>query len=237
MFAGEAKVSQANKLYFTTSYESWNNPQDLQASLLGWTILSPVTETQKFIVKYKKWKIQDASDRNYFYAGINGFLGKVYSSLLYRYATTAGDQRSGEHQLSEYLSWAPSKRLRFGTQVAVSKSEESNLDPWYARFFNTIFLVEDWTSVRTEYQHYKYVTDNSFDEVKTHLYQRIGSKSLVRVGIRYCKTNTDITSLSPDIKLKHYFSPRFSSHVGYRYYRHNEGADFNTYVVGMGLVF
>jgi hypothetical protein len=236
MYAGEARVFRKDKLSFGASYETWENEQGLDVDFFGWFLSIPVTETQRVSAKLKRFRTAGSADRDYFHAGIGGYIGKIYSFANYRLMLQDGAGNS-EHQISEYLSWSPVKSFRIGTQLSVSESDQGGPEPWQAMLFSTVWLVEDWTSLRCEYQHYEYIDDRSFDEYKAYLYQRIGSQTLVRLGCRYYEDSSDLSSWAPDIRIKYFFSPGFSTHAGYREYTHSEDVQLESFTAGMELIF
>lgn len=236
MYAGEIKLFQKDRFTFGVADEVWKNAQDLSVDRWGWNTRVPLGKIWRMTLKYKRWDEQDGPDKNYHYAGLSRFVGKkIYSYTQYRHTTEGGDEIG--HQLSQYISWNPEKRLRMGGQGAFSReSDSSGMKPWYARLFTTIFLIEDLTSLRLEAQHYESAADLTYEEYTSYLYQKLGSQSLLRLDCRYYHDNSDLTSYAWGIKAKRYFSPRVSAHIGYRWYDHSEGTDFDTVFAGASVL-
>ena len=110
------------------------------------------------------------------------------------------------------------------------------LGPWYADLFGSVYLVEETTSLSGKVRYYDTAGDLEYQEYNLYLYQRLGNRSLVRLGYRFYRDNQDLDSHAVGIKLKRYFTPRFSAHIGYRYYDHSIGPNFDTALAGFGLL-
>jgi hypothetical protein len=252
MYSGEAKVFQSNRATYGVTYSQWENKQDLDVRSWAWKIRYPIAvEPQMIYDTYDtgvgsflslQYRTQEDDQTNgtrslsyYSVAADRFFENGIYAFLQYRH--TIEDGHGSGHQLSEYANWKLSNRLKIGEQAAVSSQEDAdNLTPWYARVFGTYFLAEDWTSMRVEARHYEAGGDFRYQEYKAYFYQKIGSRSLVRLSYRYYTDNDDMSSNAYGIKLKHYVSPRFSVHFGYRYYDHRMGTDLDTFYSGLNLL-
>jgi hypothetical protein len=236
IYSGEMKLYQKDRLNTGLSYSFWENDQGLDARRWYWKVRVPLGETASshLSVKYRKQENEGSADRDYWYVGLGrSFDNGLYAFIDYRHATSEG--RTFGDQLSGYLSWKPTGKFRVGSQAALSRNRgRDDLTPWYARFFTTVFVVPDRTSVRLEAQHYQSTEDSEYRECNAYLYQKVGARSLLRLGCRFYDDDEGLTSRAWGIKAKRYFSARLSGHVGYRAYDHSEGADFDTLYAGMG---
>jgi len=244
--SAEAKLFQSSGASYSGTYSLWDNDQGLDSSRWSWKARLPITTTDftdftdvpPHISLAYRYQEGDASNLAWqaWQVGYDTYPTKtVYLSLQYRYSVLGGE--TSGHQVTEYMTWTHGKTLRIGEQVALSKTEGGEgVTPWYARLFTTVFLIEKWTSVRLEARHYQSDDDYSYEDYKTYLYQKIGRHSLLRLDYRYFLDRDGLDSNAVGLKLKHYLTPRFSVHVGYRYYEHSEGLTFDTYYAGLSLL-
>ncbi len=242
----EAKLYQSDGANFTATYALWKNDQGLDMSSWSWRMRIPVTTTDftdftdmppHLNLGYRRQEGAGGNPAmNYLYAGYDKFLTKaLFFSGQYSYVSSEG-QFYG-HQLTEYVSWKPSNRWRIGENAGISKKEGADdLTPWYARLFGAVFLVEKLTALRLEARHYQASEDLSFQDYNAYLYQKIGSRSVVRFNYRFYHDSEDLYSNAVGVKFKHYFSARLWAYAGYRYYDHSTGTDFDTFFAGIGML-
>ena len=74
-------------------------------------------------------------------------------------------------------------------------------------------------------------------EVCGAVYQRIWGHIIVRPDFRHYRDADDRESYAYGIKLLTYVTPALDVQLGYRYYTQDEGGDFNTATLGLGLLF
>lgn len=237
MHDSEIKLFHKNGLTVAAKYGIWQNDQDLDTYRWGCSTRIPVNPDWRMSLTYLYYDQQDDPERTYLYVGFSrSFDRGLYSLTQYRHSRK-GSEDDG-NQLSEYVSWRQGNRFRIAGKVAVSQDQPSkDMGPWYTKLYTTIFLREEVTSLRFEAMHYDYYSsDLEYQEYDSYLYQRVGSQSLLRLGYRYYVDNDDHSSHAWGIKAKHFFSPRFSGHIGYRRYDHSDEADFDTVYVGIGLI-
>lgn len=235
IYAAEIKLFHKNRLTLGTTYEMWENSQDLDCVRLGLAAGIPVGPLWKLAVRYGHKAQEDDLNSDYLQVGATRSLGRsLYSYCEYRYLWEADYE---QHQLSEYISWNVSPILRMGGQIALSSATDADgVDPWYVRGFATVFLIKTVTSLRVEAKHYKSRGDLTFQEYQSYLYQKLSSKAFVRLGCRYYTDSDDLDSIALGIKAKYYVNARLSAHIGYRAYDHSEGADFDTGFAGVGVL-
>lgn len=239
LYAGEVRLYQANRFSTAVAVEQWENEQDLDTTRLTWYAWVPVRDAWRLFLRFRKRTEEGLPDTDYYYIGASrGFAKAWYSYTQYRYKQNREtDENESEHQLSQYLTYHVSNGFRLGGEGgATLKSDEDAVGPWYVRGFTSFFLLEELTSLHLEAQHYESSGDLEFQEYESALYQRLGGKSLLRLGYRYYTDNQDLSSHGIGAKLKHFFAPRFAGHVGYRYYDHSEGEDFSSLFGGFSLI-
>jgi hypothetical protein len=66
--------------------------------------------------------------------------------------------------------------------------------------------------------------------------QKLSTDYLVWMSYRYYLDDADLSSHALGLKIKHWFSADMSADVGYRYYIHSEGADFDTLYAGFSVL-
>jgi hypothetical protein len=124
-----------------------------------------------------------------------------------------------------------------GEQAAATwERGEEGVRDWYAAVFGSVFLREDATSLRFELRHADSRDEREYRRGALYLYQRVGNRSLLRLGWRYYDDDTGFDSQAWGVKLRHYFSARVGAHLGYRNYDHSEGADFETFLAGLDVL-
>ena len=241
MYSTEAKLFHSSRTTLSARWALWDNEQDLSTS--RWTVKARrlLTSSSRDAASYVTLKtsyregVGDADDRHHFYVGLDRMIGDAfYAYAQYRHTTDGKDSFSG--QLYEYLSWRPTSRFRVGEQAAVSRKEGGKRGPWYVQLFATLFLVKDTTALRFTVQHYESSGQRKYQEYNAYAYQRLGTRSLLRLNYRLYDDNQGRMSHAYGAKLKHYFSERIDAHLGYRYYDHSEGADFDTFYAGLGVL-
>jgi hypothetical protein len=250
MYSAEAKLFRKDRTSFLGTYSIWQNEQDLDMSQWSWKMRLPLASGPENVydayeaqsasylsLRYRKTEaVEDSPGRDYWYIGHDvTFVNGVYSYLQYRHSIEDGE--SVGHQVSEYLSWRPADRIRFGGQAAVSKNQGGDgVRPWYAGLFTTFFLIQDVTALRLDARHSDSREDLQYDEYKVYLYQKIGGRSLLRLSFRQYEDTEDRSSQAYGVKAKYFFSPRMSTHIGYRFYEHSEGADYDTFYAGLNIL-
>ncbi|MBA4388592.1 MAG: hypothetical protein C0404_11460 [Verrucomicrobia bacterium] len=254
IYWGEIKFFQSDMASVSASYSSWKNRQGMNEGQYSWYARIPVTKTETTVydkfeggsasyLNFSYTRRQDdntndlVSSRDYWSAGFEkNFDSGVYASLLYRISRADGE--ISNHQLTEYVSWRYSDRLRIGEDAAASiDTETGDAGPWYARLFGVYFLVENKTSLRMDVRYFKIPgSELDYKEVNSYLYQRLGSSTFVRLNYRFYHDNQGFESSAYGVKLQHYFSSRIAAHVAYRYYDHSEDTVFDTYYGGLEIL-
>jgi hypothetical protein len=241
LYSTEAKLFHNSRTTLSGRWALWENQQDL--SIRRWTVRArrPLPWSTRDAASHFTLKttfregVDDDEDRQYLYAGIDRSIGdELYGFVQYRHKSEGGTTHSG--QLFEYLSWRPTSRFLLGEQVAVTRNEGNEPGPWYVRLFTTVFLIKDTTSLRFELQHYDSSGDRTYQQYNAYAYQRLWGNGLLRLNYRLYDDNQGLLSHAYGAKLKYYFSERIDAYLGYRYYDHSEGADFDTIHGGLGVL-
>lgn len=244
--SAEAKIFQNDGASLSTTYSLWQNHQNLDHNRWSWKARVPiqtsdfldVTEQPPYFSFMYRYMAGDTNspDRQYLTLGYDQYpVNSLYVAVQYRAGMDEG-QFSG-HQVSEYLSWKISDIYRIGEMGAVSKNMNTDdVTPWFGQVFGTVFLVKDWTAVRIDARHYQVTDELSYQDYNAYLYQRAGSNTLLRLNYRHYMDSEGFMSDAVGLKVKHYFSPSFAVHVGYRYYNHAKGANIITYYAGLNLI-
>ncbi len=238
IYFAEGKLFQQDRVTVSTDYARWRNQQDLDIGRLSGNLRLPFGESRMshLTLKFRKLENEGSDDVNYGYAGVGRSFGEnLYTFVDYRHGSRGGETIGD--QLSGYCSWKPTGRLRIGSQGAVNRAGQADgPEPWFVRVFATVFPVKDLTSIRVDAQRYDTDSALSYTEYNGYLYQKIGSRSFVRFNYRYYRDTGDRSSHAYGAKVQRYFSPRVASHIGYRIYDHQQGADFQTVFAGISLL-
>lgn len=241
LYSTEARLFHNSRSTMSARWALWQNDQDL--NMRRWTVKArrPLTSSLTDGASYLTLKASfregvDASDdRTSLYLGVDRSIGdEFYAYLQYRHRSEDGESPTG--QLYQYVSWRPTSRFRFGEQAAMSRREGGENGPWYVQLFTTVFLVKDTTALRFTVQHYDSSGRRKYQEYNAYAYQRLGTRSLLRLNYRLYDDNQGLSSHAYGAKLKRYFTERMDAHLGYRYYDHSEGADFDTVYAGLGVL-
>jgi hypothetical protein len=236
MYAGELKLFHSSRATLAGSYEYWLNDQDMQDRRLGAALGVPLGESWIARVRFFNLDQTDVGTYRFYYAGAGGMLGKVYSFSQYRYETPATGS-TNLHQVYQYFSFTAGNRFRGGAKGAYEIDDAGARRSWYTGGFGSLALLQDWTTLRYEGLVGEYTGFRHYQEHRVYLYQRVGSRLLVRPEYRYYRDNQDVDSNAYGIKLIYYFSPAVDFHVGYRRYTQSEGAGLNTVMAGLGIIF
>jgi len=238
MFDSELRIFQSDKLSIAGSYSIWENDQEMDDASWGWKMKTPVARNWWFTLRYRhRQSTAHAGDKDYIYARMSrSFKNNIYSSTQFNLTSRNGETDSAH--VSEYLSWHCNARCRVGAKVLAAHTESSSksIGPWYIQLFSSCYIVPDVTSLLLDARHYESSGDLDYQEVNAHLYQRLGAGSFVKLSYRLYDDNDDLSSHAWGVKLKHYFSARFSAHAGYRFYNHSAGPDLDTFIGGIGLL-
>lgn len=242
LYSAGVGVYQYNRLSVNAEYATWENNQDVDLSHCTADVRTPFPrpESSNFLTLRLRGRETVADNdilrRLYAYASVSrSFDNGIFAHVQYRLATTRGEITG--NQLYHYLSWRVSDRFRFGALGAASRNKGSDtLEPWYAEVFTTIFIINELTSIRLGARHYESTSGLAYQQYNSYLYQKIGRHSLLRLHHRFYHDSDELHSHAYGVKAKCYFHPRVSAHVGYRYYDHSEGADFDTFYGGFGLL-
>ncbi len=235
MFAGEIKLFGSGGYTLGSSYDFWENHQDLDSR--RWSVNLGIPLGNRCTVFLKQMQHDSSGNplRDYSYAAVSYIpVGSCYAYTQYGYFMQDGVNIA--HQASQYLNILLSRGCRVGGQLSYTYYTDSATSPsCYGSLFGSAYLWKDATSVSLEGRYYESGSGYAYQEARAYLYQKIGDSSLLRLGYRYY-TDSDLDSHALDLRARHYFSPRFSAHVGYRFYWHSDGTDFNTALAGLGLI-
>jgi hypothetical protein len=233
IYTSQVRVSHVRGLVMTGEYAYLDNDQDLDLGESSFEVGIPSRLKLNWRLKYKHR--QTSPDTDYVYAGVERDFGSaIYAYVRYRHTmfdgSYAGDQYAG------YLTWTPGLVHRLEFTVVTSDIEGSGRT-WLGAASVARFLRPESTSLRFQALHYD--TDEGLDsqEYLCHVYQRVGDRSFLRFGARYFRDSDQMESYSLGVKAKRFFSPRFSAHIGYRWYDHRHGPDLSTVLLGMSALF
>lgn len=239
IYSTDITIFHKNRSYIGGSYSRWDNDQDLKVDRWSGKFRYPVDlEHDTFLyLQYNSDGMKDGPAYNYASVATDRQLSEdIYLYMVYRNYHMSGTPSS--HQLSAYVSWKPSSLMRVGGEIAGSLAENvPGAAPWYGRVFGAIFLIPDLTSFRVEGLHYDTGTAYVSDTISAYLYQKVGSRSLLRLDYRFYMDAQNLESHAWGGKVRHYFSPAFSMHAGYRWYEHSEGTDFSGPFAGVDMLF
>lgn len=237
MYAAEAKLSLKSGYMFSGMYDTWRNPQGLDIGRWALTGRFPLDSGWRLTWMMRRYDGDDDSYRDYHYLALSkSFKSGIYAYLQYRYGNENGSNDT--HQALAYLTWQPISAVRVGGQLALTE-DFSDRDAGYVmgKLFVSFYAWENRTSIRLLSQHYQGESGFNYQEYETSLYQRLDSRSFVRMDLRYYVDSSDLASVSWGVKLQRYFTTRFSANIGYRSYQHNAGPDFDSVLGGAEVLF
>jgi hypothetical protein len=233
--ASDARVITRNRVTVGAWFERWETDQDLESRRYGSLLSVPLGGSWSSRLRLVRWEQDTASDRDFAYLSASGFLtDRLFSTTEYQYMRSTG--REDTHQIYEYLGLTVHPRLRLGVHGSI-KYDSEKWDVWSAGGSAMLELVSDWTTTRTEFLAGGGDTISDYTEVRMTLYQRLSSYFTLRPDIRLYWDENDRESYAVGIKLLAYLTPALDVQLGYRYYTQNDGGDFNTVTVGLGLLF
>lgn len=234
IYATEVKAIHSSRLSLAGTYEYWDNKQDLDVFRAGGTLSLPFLQTWRTDLKYLYYDQNGYPDLQYYYAGVGGSLGQVFTFTQYRYST---QQRSTDgNQVYQYLSWTPERSLRLGTYGAYYRTLD-DYTSWYVKGFIDKLFWDDRSSVRLEALRYKTNADYDYQEYRAYVYQRVWTRWLLRPGYRYYRDDDGVDSHSCSFRVKCYLLASLACHVEYAWYYQNEGSNINMLLAGASWLF
>lgn len=245
MYSVKLQLLESSGSHSAVTYSRWENSHELESDNITCDFRLPFSSPDFGVVpshvsfKYRKKtdSLPDGREETDYWsiAYDKTFQNGWYTYTQYQY--TRDDIRASSHELSEYLSYKYSEDLRLGMQGSISKYNGQDVaGPWFVRLFASAFLVPDWTLLRAEAQHYESGSGYAFQLYNAYLSQKISTDYLVRLNYRYYEDSANLSSHALGLKIKHWLSAATSADVGYRYYVHNEGADFDTLYAGFSVL-
>ncbi len=233
LYSTEMKALHASRLSLAGTYEYWENKQELDIFRAGGTLSVPLGSTWRADLRYLYYDQDAAPDRQYYYGSVGGPLGPFYTKTQYRYSTR--ERSTDGNQVYQYLSWAPYRSLRLGAQGAYYRALDDYCS-WYVKGFLHQLFWDDRTGIRLEAQRYKTNADYDFQEYRAYLYQRLGTRWLLRPGYRYYRDDQGVDSHAGSVKVKCYLSARLACHAEYVRFYQNDGADIDLLLAGASLL-
>ena len=239
MYATELKMFMVNGATASAMYDEWQNDQGLDVFRASGGVGVPVGEAWRVDGRATYFDRENYPDTQFYYLSAGRPVGDFYTYSQYRLSLDGKNENNGftqGHQVSEYLSWNPTKTFRLGGQGAYCKKENDD-DSGYARVFTSISFFDYWTSLRLEVLDYESRFYADYREYKAYLYQKITTATLLRFQYRYYTDDQDRRSHGPGVKVIHFFGPRVCGQVGYVRYTQQEGPDFDSFLAGMSVIF
>lgn len=234
IYSTEAKAIHVSRLSLVGTYEYWENKQDLDVFRAGGTLSLPFLKTWRTDLRYLYYDQQNYPDIQYYYGGVGGYLGPVFTFTQYRYS--AKERSTDGNQAYQYLSWTPDRSLRLGAYGAYYRRLD-DYTSWYVKGFLHKLFLDDRTGLRLEAQRYKTNADYDFQEYRAYVYQRVWIRWLLRAGYRYYRDDEGVDSHAGSFKVKCYLLARLACHAEYIWFDQNEGANINMLLAGVNVVF
>lgn len=240
MYAAEARLSCKNGLMFAGMHDTWSNQQGLDVGRWVLTGRYPLDDAWRLAWMMRVSEGDNASDANkdYHYLALSkAFKNSLYMYSQYRYGSEGGSNDT--HQASLYMTYNPFTSVRLGGQITVTGDFSAERQSSYqlGKVFVTFYAWQDRTSIRLLTQYYRGESGFRYNEYESSLYQRLDSKTFIRLDLRYYDDTSDLASFAWGVKLKRHFTPRFSADIGYRSYDHNTGPDFDSIYGGAEVLF
>jgi hypothetical protein len=234
MYAGDVRVVGRNRITVGTSYEWWESEQGFESQRYGGLLIFPLKGAWSSRLRYLRISQDGIPDRDNAAVSASGTIGKIFSTTEYQYTMITGSKDA--HQIYEYVSWRAHARLRLGGSGSIRHDGDA-WDIWSAGAIATLEPVLDWTTVRAEVRMGGGDRVSDYTEIRGMVYQRIRDHLVLRPDFRYYRDEDDRESTAYGIKLIAYLTPALDVQLGYRYYKQNEGGNFDTGTFGLGLLF
>jgi hypothetical protein len=238
LYATELKMFRVNGATAFVMHDQWQNDQDLDVFRTSGGIGVPVGDW-RVEAKATYFDRETYNDTQFYYLSAGRPLGNFYTYSQYRLSLdgkTADNEVITGNQLSEYLSWTPTKTFRLGAQGAYGEKDNDDA-AGYVRVFTAKSFFDYRTSIRVEALDYESRLYPDYQEVKAYLYQKLTPSTLTRLSYRYYNDDQSRESHGPGVKLIRFFGPRVACHVGYVRYLGEDGLDFDSYSGGMNVIF
>lgn len=235
IFAADLRFVSRRRITIGGWAERWETEQDAESRRYGGLMILPIRGSWSSRVRLVRFEQDGSTDRNYAYLTASGMLTtRIFSSTEYQYTHTSG--RKDAHQIYEYLGWTVHPRLRLGGYGNI-RYDGDTWDVWCIGGMATVEPVLEWTTVRAEVRTGGGDKTSDYTEVRGAVYQRVWGHIIVRPDVRYYRDEDDRESYAYGVKLLAYLTPALDVQLGYRYYTQNQGGDFNTATLGLGLLF
>ena len=235
IFATDLRLISRQRVTLGAWVEYWETEQDAESRRYGGLVTVPIRGSWSSRVRVVRLEQDGSKDRTYAYLTASGMLtSRIFSSSEYQYTYTSGMKDA--HQLYEYLGWTVHPRLRLGGYGSI-RYDGDTWDVWCVGGIATLEPVLEWTTVRAEVRTGGGDRVSDYTELRCVLYQRVRDHLVVRPDLRFYRDEDDRESYAYGIKLLVYVTPALDVQIGYRYYTQNQGGDFNTATLGLGLLF
>ncbi len=215
--------------------EQWDTRQDLGSSRRGVAASMPFAGSWYGRMRLSHWDQENDMNRHYQHYGVGGYLYRgifVFSE----YSRDVAKGFSASHGYSQYVSGSVHPRMHLGGTVAGRNSPDDR-NTWSGSGFATFLAHPEWTTIRLDGAIGGGRGIEDYNEITLACYQRISERLVLKPSFRYYSDDADRESQSFGLTLLAYLSSALDVQGGYRYYRQNEGGDFDTFTFGLSLVF
>jgi len=234
MYSGEMTAFHASSLTIRGHSEYIRSDQGYDTRRVGMSTAIPLGDTRRLRLKLSETRSEEGNSTQFLYAGISRTLGAtVYAYSRYRHTVREGT--TAGQQVYQFLSWTPTRALYVTLNGAHSWT--SPYRSWYARATATALLLQESVALRLEIEHDESTARPHSQQYQVLLYRRILQGTWVNVSYRFYEDDPGFRSHAYGVKLRHFFSPRLSGHVGFRHHDHNSIASLDTVLGGVSVVF